>query len=106
MSVHAVYDFSADEHYRAMRAAIRHTPARWLSWGFAALATIFVAMKLREGWGRMAPLALLVNVLPWILVGIFWVAMTPLSQRSAARKLPSRDPSARGPQERMVDAEG
>lgn len=46
------------------------------------------------------------DALPWVIIGAFWLEFIPWLQRRAARKLPARDASVRGPQERAVDATG
>lgn len=106
VTVSSVFDFDSSEYYRALRVVSRHTAARWLSWGFGALALVLAAVSVRDGWGRVSPVALFLNALPWVLLGVFWVAFLPISQRRAARSLPKRDASVQGPQERTVDASG
>jgi hypothetical protein len=106
VAVTSVFDFDSSEHYQALRAVSRRTAARWVSWGFGGLALVLALLSLRDGWGRASPLALFLNALPWLLLGMFWVAFIPISQRWAARSLPKRDASVRGPQERTVDSDG
>ena len=106
MTVSTVFDFDSSEYYRALRVVSRRTAARWLSWGFGALALVLAVLSVQDAWGRVSPLALVLNGLPWVLLGVFWVAFIPISHRWAARSLPKRDASVRGPQERTIDANG
>jgi YcxB-like protein len=106
VAVTSVFEFDSSEYYRALRVVSRHTAARWVSWGFAALALVLAVLAIRDGWWRTSPVALFLNALPWVLLGVFWVVFLPVSQRWAARRLPKRDASVRGPQERTVDADG
>lgn len=106
MGILATFDFDAAEHYRATRAVTRHTPQRFVAWGFAAFALGLVAWNVVPRWGDVEPLPLFWSSLPWLLLTAFWFAFLPFSQWRAARRLPERDPSARGTQERAVDDVG
>jgi hypothetical protein len=105
MAVALTYEFDAHEYYRASRAVMRLTSARWLNWGFSALAVGLAMWSIVPNWG--APVGvLLAGAFPWLLLAGFWLAFIPFIQRRAARKLPERDASVRGPQERIIDSSG
>ena len=106
MSVAATYEYDWREHYRASREVTRRMWTRWLGWGFAAVALILVSLNYFSAAGHVSALGVFLNVSPWLLVGAAWLALIPLMQRRAAKKLPSRDLSLRGPQTRSLDAIG
>jgi len=107
MSVTARYGFDPAEHYQAARAVTRLTWFRWLPWIAGGIVFIYVLVDVvLPGWGDRDALSLFIEASPYLLVGAFWIALLPWSQRRAARKLVKRDPSVRGPQERSVDALG
>ncbi|HET6680357.1 MAG TPA: YcxB family protein [Gemmatimonadaceae bacterium] len=106
MSITATFAFDPSEHYRAARAVTRYTPMRYVPWGFAALALGILVWNVLPAVGEAEPLTVFSIALPYLLLGVFWLTLIPLSQRRAARKLPERDASARGPQERVVDETG
>jgi hypothetical protein len=106
MSVAATFDFDATEHYRATRAVTRYSSVRYFTWGFAALALGMLAWNILPVLGEADTLTLFFSALPWLLLGAFWLTFIPMLQRRGARKLPERDASARGPQERIVDDAG
>lgn len=106
MSVRAVFDFDTSEHFRASRAVTRLTPARYYSWVLAAGCVAMLAWSL---WSLPPDEDLrdkLLTVGPWLLLAIFWACLIPFTQWRLARKMPKRDPSVLGPQERIVDTEG
>lgn len=107
MSVTTTYDFDPKEHYQAARAVTRLTWFRWLPWLAGGFMVLFALVDVVvPGWGDADALSLFIEASPYLLVGAFWIALIPWSQRRAARKLSKRDPSVRGPQERSVDAVG
>jgi hypothetical protein len=106
MTVTATYDFDCREHYRATREVARRIWTRWLGWGFAAVALVLALLNYRAAAGRASALSVLLNVLPWIVLGAFWLGMIPLLQWRAAKKLAQRDASVQGRQERIVDSAG
>jgi hypothetical protein len=105
MGVTATFDFSSAEHFRASREVARRVSTRWLARAFAVLAIVFVALNIRATWGQ-SPAYVVVNALPWLFLGIFWLTLVPLMHWWAAKRLPARDASVRGPQTRTIDAEG
>jgi hypothetical protein len=105
-TVRTVFEFDPSEHYKASRIVTRFTAARWIGWGFAAFAAAFALYTVAQGWDEASPAALIIAVLPWLLLGAFWIGLIPLSQRWAARTIATKDASVRGPQERSVDAVG
>src|SRR5262245_880838 len=107
MTITATYDFDWREHYRASREVTRRQPARWLVWGFiVVLAVALGVLSYRAIAEGASTFSTFLSVLPWILVGAFWLGITPFVQWRAASKLPSRDPSVQGPQERTIDVSG
>jgi hypothetical protein len=106
MSVSASYDFDSREHYRASRAATRFTAARWISWIAVLFGVGMVAWIMIRGWNEPDPLPTIVAALPYALLALVWATITPFMQHRAAHKLPARDPSVRGTQDRRVDEAG
>ena len=107
MSVTATYDFDPKEHYQAARAVTRLTWFRWVPWIAVGIVLLLVLVEVvLPHWGEFDAWELFLTSLPWLLLGVFWIALIPWSQRRAARKLAKRDPSVRGPQKRSVDAAG
>lgn len=106
MTVTVVSEFDPKEHYRVARVVTRHTAARWISWVFVALALVMVAWSVLPYWGEADPVTLFASAAPWLFLCVFWIGLIPLSQRFSARKLPKRDASARGSQERTLDESG
>jgi hypothetical protein len=106
MSIHTVFEFTTADHCQAARAVTRYTPARYLSWVATAAAMIMAAWTAREVRSYDSSLNVFWNALPWLLLAIFWIMLTPLTAWRTARKLPGRDASVIGPQERSVDADG
>jgi hypothetical protein len=106
MTVAATYEFDWREHYRASREVAGRMWTRWLGWGFAAVALVLATLNYFAAAGRVSALGIFLNILPWIAVGTAWVALIPYTQRRAAKRLSSRDPSVKGPQTRTLDADG
>lgn len=108
MSVSATFDYQPAEHYRALRTITKLTPLRWVVPALAiGVPAVFVALQLimAQRAGRAVADAAPAMV-PYILLGVFWLALIPWSQRRRARKLPALDASVHGPQERRVDSDG
>lgn len=107
MSVTTTYEFDPREHYKAARAVTRLTWFRWVPWIAVGITLLLVLVEvILPHWGEFDAWEIFLTSLPWLLLGVFWIALLPWSQRRAARKLVKRDPSVRGPQERSVDATG
>jgi hypothetical protein len=105
MAVTGVFEFDSAEYLRATRAISRFTHIRWIGWAFGSVAFALVAAtfyQLRDE----APSLIVANVLPWFLLGVFWLSMVPLMQWWSARTVHKRDASVLGPQERTVDEAG
>lgn len=108
MSVSATFEYDPDEHYRALRATTGVTMVRWmpiLAFGVPITAIVFEIIAIRNNPERGAMTSVM-DVLPYVLLGAFWLGMVPFSQRRQSRRLTKLDPSVIGPQERVVDAEG
>ena len=107
MTVNATYEFDSAEHYRALRAMFRFNRARWLIpvLGIAMPAVAIWAFVIRV-WERLSPLGVLVNGLPWVFIGAFYLALVPLMYRSMARRATRDDPSLRGTQIRALSEAG
>jgi len=107
MRVSKTFDFDSQEFYRAIRFMGRFNPAtRWVpafAVGFPLLMFYLVVVR---SWGRISVLSASLNMLPWLLLGAFYLALVPLMQRTWARKATEYDPSLRGPQTRIVDESG
>ncbi len=107
MSVTVTYDFDPKEHYKAARAVTRLTWFRWVPWIAAAIVLLLLAVEVfLPHWGEYDAWELFMTSLPWLLLGVFWIALLPWSQRRGARRIAKRDPSVRGPQERTIDEAG
>lgn len=106
MSVSTTFDFDAAEHYRATRVVNSRSSMRYVTWGFVALSPLMLAWSVLPRLGEAPTGDLLVSALPWLLLPAFWLVVIPMLQRRGAHKLSTRDPSVRGPQTRIVDAEG
>ena len=106
MAVTATFDFNATEHYRATRAVYHRTPLRFMPWAFAAVILGLLAWNILPNWDEASSGGRLGYTLPYIIFLAIWLPLIPFMQRRAARKLPDRDPSARGAQERSVDVTG
>ena len=106
MGITAAYSYDPGEHYRATRAVTRFTSMRWVVRGAVLLGVGMAAWVVYRGRNDGDPVASLVAAAPYVLLALFWAGFPPYFQRRAARKLPERDPSIRGEQERRVDAAG
>jgi len=106
MSVRAVFKFDPSEHYCALRAVTRLTPARYYSWASLALAIVLVAWALMSLASGQTLRDQLVIILPWVVLAIIWAGIIPFTQWRLARKLSKRDPIVIGTQQRIVDSEG
>lgn len=108
MDVTATFEYDSKEHYRALRDITNLTPYRWVTvisgvvLPLVAVAVIVWIIRARDG----DPLATFMDWLPYILLFFVWAAILPLSQWRMAKRLPTIDASARGPQERGVDSIG
>lgn len=106
MPVTATYDYAPADHVRAARAVARQSASRYVLWLFvlvpAALLVWTTVPLVRAGaWGEAVW-----GALPLLAVCAFWLVGLPLMQRRAARALPARDASLRGPQTRSVNEAG
>jgi hypothetical protein len=106
MSIATTYDFDWREHYRATRAVTRLTWLRWTGWAIGLVVLGMVALTIRATAGKMPTASVLLNLAPWLVLCAVWVAIIPYTQWRAAKKLPTRDASVQGPQERIVDDTG
>jgi len=109
MSVSSTFEYDPQEYYRALRTITTLTPLRWVVPLFAIgipagmIALEIVVAHRHPERGLVTPA---LSVLPYALLGAFWLALIPWSQRRRAKKLPKLNPGVRGPQERCIDAEG
>jgi hypothetical protein len=106
MAVETTFDYKPREHYRALRAVTRLTSSRYWSFAFLLFAVAMLGWTVLPNLDVATPSELLWSALPWVLLGAFWVGITPFLLWRAAKKLPERDPSAIGPQLRVVDENG
>jgi hypothetical protein len=107
MTISAQFEFEADEQYAALRAVTAATVWRWaiplFAVGFPALV---IAMTILPHLESMTPASMFLNSLPWILLGAFYLALMPVSQKRRAKRLLQTEPSVRGVQERGIDGTG
>ena len=106
MKVSTVYEFDSTEHYRATREVAAQSSLRWFSWAFVAFAAFMVLRTWRAAPPGTSVTDVLVQALPWVVIGVVWLVLIPLLQRRAARRLQATDASVQGPQERWVDEAG
>jgi hypothetical protein len=106
MSVSTTFEYDPAEHYSASQAVFRRGTARYLRWGFVALAIVLLWWNVVRHWNDASLSMVLASALPYVLLGAFWLFYFPYAQRRAARKLPEVDASVRGPQTRGVDVDG
>ncbi len=104
--VQTVFEFDAKEAFRGARAVTSLTAFRFVPWWIAGLAIVGLATSILSGWGEASLVSMLVSFLPYLLLCGFWLALIPFSQWHASRKMPSRDASLNGPQEREIDLFG
>ena len=107
MTVIATYEFDSAEHYRALWAMFRFNRARWLIpvLGIGMPAVAIWAFVVRD-WDRLSPFGALLNGLPWVFIGAFYLALVPLMYRSLARRAVRDDPRVRGTQVRTLSEAG
>jgi hypothetical protein len=107
MKVSTTFDFDAREYYRALRFMGRYNAAtRWVPVFAVGLPLVMFFLIVIRAWGRISARSAFLNMLPWILLGGFYLALVPLMQRTWARKATEYDPSLRGQQTRIVDESG
>src|SRR5262245_20479773 len=103
MTVSAAFDFNSAEYYRALRATMRHNPARWifpvLGIGMPAVAIWIFVM---QDWARLSAVGVIVNGAPWILISAFYLSIPALTARVLALRALRDDPRVRGQQTRIV----
>ena len=73
--------------------------------GIGMPAVAIWAFVVRD-WSRLSPAGVLLNGLPWIVIGAFYLALVPLMYRSLARRALRDDPSVRGTQIRTLSRRG
>jgi len=106
MSVSVTFEFDPTEHYKASQVVLQRGAARYIRWGFVALAIALLWWNVVRHWNDASPSALFASALPYVLLGAFWLFYFPYAQLRSARKLPEVDASVRGPQTRGVDVDG
>jgi hypothetical protein len=106
MSVAATFDFDPKEHYRASRAIQRAGSSRWLGHIPTLLFLGYGGYQIVLYGGRYPVRFVALLVFPWLLFGVLWPLMVPVSLWISARRLPRNNPSVTGPQQRTIDATG
>jgi hypothetical protein len=107
MAVMAQFDFDSHEYYRVLLAAWRQDPNRWFVWAFGlGVPATIIWLNVGRHWDEVRPWEAFWSVLPWVLLGAFYLLLVPTVYRTAARKALANDPSLRGPQSRSVDENG
>jgi hypothetical protein len=103
----AMFEFDADEWYRASRAVTGATVWRWLiPLGGLALPAVMIGTNVVPHWRALSAGSIAANTAPWILLAVFYLTFIPRLQRQASRKAQANDPSLRGVQLRAVDDAG
>ncbi len=101
------FSFDAAQHLRAQREVNRRWKYRWTLWAFGiGFPAIMFAWGVLPNWSRINSWYLFLNLLPWLLLSAFFLALIPIQQRRAARKLAKTDPTLQGLQRRFVDDAG
>lgn len=107
MPTTAQFEFDEAEHRQALREAWTLRPLSWIS---AAIGIAWSGAGLWFGvlrsWGNESMVDALVNALPWLLLGAFFLGLVPLLHRAQARRALETDPSLNGTQLRTVDDVG
>jgi len=99
--------FDAAQLYRAQKEVNRLWKYRWLFWLFAiGFPTVMFVWGILPNWGRVDGWYLFINMLPWLLLSVFFLTLIPVQQRRAAKRLAKSDPTLRGIQRRFVDDAG
>jgi hypothetical protein len=103
----ARFEYDPTEQYAAARAVTRATNWRWIiPVGAIGIPLFVIAVTILPHLDTMSPTSMIISSLPWILLGAFYLVLIPMSQKRRAKKLPTREPSVRGTQERGVDEAG
>jgi hypothetical protein len=107
MAITARFEFDEAKHRKALRETWALNPMRWavLAGGILVPATM-IWIGVGRHWEELSAADAFTNALPWLLLGVFFLGLAPVLQRSAARKALELDPSLQGTQERMLDDTG
>jgi hypothetical protein len=107
MAITAQFEFDEAEHRRVLRETWSLHPMRWVVpvAGILVPATMIWLGTVRY-WRQLSAADALLNALPWVLLGAFFLGLAPLVHRAGARKALDVDPSLNGIQTRTVDETG
>jgi hypothetical protein len=107
MNTFAQFEFDPAEQYAAARAVTGATAWRWIIPLFAlGIPLVVIAVTVLPHIRTMSPMGIAMNSMPWVLLGAFYLALIPMSQKRRANRMAKTEPSVRGIQERGVDASG
>lgn len=102
----ARFDFREDEH----RLALRESSPAWMRWAVVLAGVVVPVVVLWVGvgshWSELTLGDAVMNGLPWVLLGAFFLSLGPLLRRSQARHAREDNPFLNGTQLRTVDDVG
>src|SRR5690349_130353 len=105
MPITAHFDFDTAEYRRAQNELLG--PMRWaVPLGGITLAVVALWLGVFRFRGEATLGDALLNVLPWVLLGLFFASLLPLLNRAKARQALVDDLTLNGPQVRTVDESG
>jgi hypothetical protein len=103
----ATFEFDEREYYRGLRAVQANNPYWWtIPVAGIVVPAVMIWLAIGGSWRQVDPWRAFLNVLPWLLLGAFYLSLMPMMARAAARKALQNDPALRGTQVRTVDGEG
>jgi hypothetical protein len=105
MSITAQFEFDEAEYRLALRELLG--PMRWtIILGGIVLPLVALWFGVLRPWGEITIEEAVATVLPWVLLGAFFVALAPVLTWAQARKARALDPSLNGTQVREVGDAG
>lgn len=107
MPTTARFEFDEAEHRQALREAWKLRPLTWFTTAIGmAWSGVGLWFGVLRSWGDESMGDALLNALPWLFLGAFFLGLMPLLHRAQARTALETDPSLNGTQLRTVDDVG
>ena len=101
MSITAQFEFDEIEYRQALHEMLG--PLRWtLPVGAIVLSVMALWLGVFRHWAEVSLGDAILTGLPWVLLGAFFLSLTPLLSRAKARKALELDPSLNGTQRHTV----
>lgn len=105
MSITAQFEFDEIEYRQALHEMLG--PLRWtLPVGAIVLSVVALWLGVFRHWAEVSLGDAILTGLPWVLLGAFFLSLTPLLSRAKARKALELDPSLNGTQRHTVGDAG